>query len=364
MAFFLDSVQSLATRARNAFRSDLPGTDAWIFPNNVAVSAKVFAGLVWGLFGTLARVDKNRFIMSADADSVQRYGNEYGLVQGSSTYAQGSIDVQCKSPLTIPAGTIFTYLYGQTLYTYKSTVAVAAQNFPVPTATVVSVPVVAQQVGKTANALAGTPFNTSFNGAGTCTVGTGGINGGTNGESLDDYRIRVLNRRQKVPAGGSENDYVQWMLGVSGVTRAWAVGNLYGPGTIGCFFLMDDTYTFGLPTAADVAVVQAYVNSVAPVTAKAIVLAPVAVPVQVVVTNLYPDTAEVRSAGALELQSVFRRMVGVSVPTNQTVLYQSWLWRAVSNAAGEQHHTILAPAADLTLPPGQLPILQSVTFSG
>jgi hypothetical protein len=65
----------------------------------------------------------------------------------------------------------------------------------------------------------------------------------------------------------------------------------------------------------------------------------------------------------LELQTVFRKQVGVSTSKNPAVLRRSWLWQAVSNATGEKHHTIAAPATDLTFGSGVLPCLRSVRFT-
>lgn len=363
MPFIIDTVQALATRARNAFRSELQGADAWVSPNNVNVSAKVFAGVAWALFGALARIDKNRFIMSADPESVTRYGAEYGLSQNGKTYAAGSIDVVCTSPFVVPAGTTFYYDSGNTSLAYATTVSVSTPSYPVPLASTITVPVVCSTAGKTGNLIAGTPVTTALTGVTSATVNALAIGGGTDGESNDDFRLRVLGRRRQVPAGGSAGDYVAWAKEVSGVTRAWCEGNAYGPGTVGLWFLMDDTYAYGIPTPTDVTNVQAYINARAPVTAKPIVAAPVAVNVDVVVRGLTPNSASVQSAASLEVLSVFRRMVGVSVPSAPTTLYMSWLWRAVSNAAGEQHHTILTPSADQTYSTGQLPVLRSISYA-
>ena len=63
--------------------------------------------------------------------------------------------------------------------------------------------------------------------------------GGTDAETDEQLRSRILQRIQNVPMGGSAADYVNWALAVPGVTRAWAAPE-QGPGTITVRFLMDD----------------------------------------------------------------------------------------------------------------------------
>ncbi len=39
MAFYMPDIKAMVVRARNAFRAETPGTDAFIWPNNIYVSA-------------------------------------------------------------------------------------------------------------------------------------------------------------------------------------------------------------------------------------------------------------------------------------------------------------------------------------
>ena len=79
------------------------------------------------------------------------------------------------------------------------------------------------------------------------------LTGGTDTETDEQLRARILQRIQNPPMGGSAADYVAWALAVPGVTRAWAAPE-QGPGTITVRFLMDDLRAEddGWPTPADV----------------------------------------------------------------------------------------------------------------
>ena len=65
------------------------------------------------------------------------------------------------------------------------------------------------------------------------------VTGGTDAETDDQLRARILHRIQNPPMGGAQADYVTWALAVPGVTRAWAASE-QGIGTMTVRFLMDD----------------------------------------------------------------------------------------------------------------------------
>ena len=70
-----------------------------------------------------------------------------------------------------------------------------------------------------------------------------------------------------------------------------------GPGTVTVRFMMDDVRApTGIPTQADVDIVAAYIDPRRPVTADVTVVAPVAHPVAVAISQLQPDTPEIRDA--------------------------------------------------------------------
>jgi uncharacterized phage protein gp47/JayE len=50
----------------------------------------------------------------------------------------------------------------------------------------------------------------------------------------------MLDAYASPPQGGAKSDYIEWALGVPGVTRCWPVPSGMGPGTIVLLFMMDD----------------------------------------------------------------------------------------------------------------------------
>jgi hypothetical protein len=63
--FDFPTLKGLMERSRQSFRANLKGSDAWVWPNNVYVSAKVIAGSVWEVFGFAAYIEKQIFAHGA-----------------------------------------------------------------------------------------------------------------------------------------------------------------------------------------------------------------------------------------------------------------------------------------------------------
>jgi uncharacterized phage protein gp47/JayE len=212
----------------------------------------------------------------------------------------------------------------------------------------------------------------------TCAVDGNGIALGADVEDIESYRARILFRKRNPPHGGSAADYVFWAGQVSGrvvfldrptvyVERLWQ-----GPGTVRVFPLMYDLYSDGIPLAGDVVRVQDHIETVRPAGAKVTVAAPVAVPVNITISGLEPNTTDVQDAVTAELRDTFIRLSRVAgIDSNfgsmpylayPTSFSLSWIWQAVANATGEQRHKIISPAADIALFPGQMATLGTVSF--
>jgi uncharacterized phage protein gp47/JayE len=358
MAFVIPLAKDMVQRARNAFRAETPGTDAWVWPNNIYVSAKVIGGAVWEVFGRLKWMDRQRFALTADGYELERHGLDYGISRKPSSYAQGNLTAVADTwPLTYPSGTKFTRQSDG--FSYTSTSAVSIDKYTLSA----TVPVVADLPGRTGNTIYGAPMDTSLAGTTSVAVDSVGLGQGADQETDDQLRARILHRKRYPPHGGDEMDYVGWATEMPGVTRAFVKGNAYGRGTVGVWFLMDDTYPAGIPSAADVIAVQSHIDAVAPITANVIVQAPEADCVDIVIQGIAPNTQAVRESAAAEVASLFRNTARPSIPGETFTLYQSWIWQAVGNATGEQHHAIIAPLSDVPFAVGVMPCIRSVSFT-
>jgi len=105
--------------------------------------------------------------------------------------------------------------------------------------------------------------------------------------------------------------------------------------------MMDDKYTDGIPQAADVAVVQAFIDNLAPAQVTVTVSAPIAQPESFDITIL-PNTATIQAAVTSALQDL---VIRESVPGGSLLL--SKVRQTVSNALGENDNTVNTPAANI-----------------
>lgn len=179
------------------------------------------------------------------------------------------------------------------------------------------------------------------------TVQAPGLTGGTEQESVESLRARVVRSYQVIPHGGDADDYVTWALECAGVTRAWTVKNYMGPGTVGVFFVRDGDPSI-IPDANEIAVVQAYIEAKAPVTAEVYALAPALKMVNYTI-KLTPDTTAVRAAVAAELADLHEREAGLG-----DELLISHIREAISSAEGETDNIVIVPDADVTANANQL----------
>jgi uncharacterized phage protein gp47/JayE len=185
------------------------------------------------------------------------------------------------------------------------------------------------------------------------------LHGGTDTETDDQLRARILRRIRQPPMGGDLTDYEAWALAVPGVTRAWAAVE-QGIGTITVRFLMDDLRADddGWPTPDDIQTVSAYVDKMRPVTVKdCYVLAPIKEFIDITIANLVPDTDEVRAQIELSVQE----MLFAKAAPSQTI-YAAWVSYAIMSAPGVQSF-LLMTTADYVMPSlGHMAVLETILY--
>lgn len=360
MPFAIPTLRELAERSAGAFRANLKGSDAALWPNNVAVSAKVIAGAVWESFGFLEYIKRQIFAATADGPHLERHAAEYGMARLPAAAAEGEVEFTGDNNIPIPAGLLLVRADGVEFETLN-----ASNTFGTGAALVRVRALVAGKAGNTRPGVTlalSTPIDQIDAAAEVTALGIGG---GADLEGDNALRERVLFRKRMPPHGGAAHDYVIWAREIAGVTRVFVdpVNATNERTTIGVWFLMDDTYANGIPQGADVDLVEAHIDELRPAGAVVAIAAPTAVPVAVTIDGLVPDTQDVREAVKAELADLFRRAMRVSTLTDPFTLRVSKIWEAISAASGEDSHTLTLPAADLVLDEGEVPTLGTVTFT-
>lgn len=334
----------------------LEGADARLRRAVLTVLARVFAGALHGLYGFLDWTSRQVFPDTAEKLHLDRWAALWGVARKPAWPAAGDVSFTGTNGTIIPAGTELQRSDGQ-LYTTDIAAVVAGG-----TATVA---VTASEAGVGGNAVAASKLSFVSPVAGiesSVTIGAGGLALGSDEEKDDALLLRLLLRIQQPPHGGAKHDYYAWALDSKAhgkaVTRAWVYPEEYGIGTVAVRFMMDDDYVDGIPFAADVTAVQAYIDTVRPVTAAVSVLAPVPQPLNFEIAGLDPLTPQVQATVEAELKDLIRRE---SEPGGTLLI--SHIREAISIATGERDHQLLSPAADVVRATGKVTTFGAVVWS-
>ncbi len=312
------------------------------------VLARVHAGATSGLHGHIKWGADQILPDSCDEDMLLRLARlRLKTPRGEATASTGPVLLTGQVPAVIDAGTILQTKDG------RRYAVVAAVVFAGVQATVT---VTAVDPGKLGDVAAGESMELispvlGVDAAGV--VGAGGIVGGTDQESIESLRSRVIRSYRVVPQGGASDDYVTWALDAGlGITRAWCIRNYMGPGTVG-LFVVRDTDANPIPAQVVLDQVKASIESTRPVTAELYVLAPVAKAIAYQIKAI-PDTTQIRAAIEDALRDLLKREGDLGVTVILT--HQSG---AISQSPGENDHQLVAPAANVVLAPNEIP-----TFGG
>jgi uncharacterized phage protein gp47/JayE len=185
------------------------------------------------------------------------------------------------------------------------------------------------------------------------------LTGGTDTETDDELRMRILHRIQMPPVGGAVQDYVGWALAVPGVTRAWAAVE-QGIGTMTVRFMMDDLRADndGFPEPEDIDAVGAYIDKMRPVTVKeCLTCAPIKQFIDVNITNLVPDTDECKA----EIEQQLRDMLFKVAAPGQTI-FASWINYAIMSAPSVVSYRLVNDEDQIMQAPGYMAVLGTISY--
>lgn len=348
MAFLRPTLVELVDRIQTDFESRLDLTGTVLRRSMVRILSRVIAGASHMLHGHLDFLSRQLFADKSEAAFLRRQGAVFGVTPNEATFAVGTAKFTGSG--VVPSGTVVLRSDGAE-YTTDAEITVVALG--------TSVAVTASLAGEAGNCDVGTVLTLESPISGVdseATVDTGGLSGGADQEDDEAYRLRVLERIQNPPHGGSDPDYKAWAKEVAGVTRAWVYPRALGAGTVVVRFTRDDDLV-QIPDSGEVTAVQDYIDARKPVTATVTVLAPVAAPLNFTFASITPDTVAVRAAIAAELADL---MLREGIPGETLLLSQ--IRTAIGIAEGLEDYELTSPAADVTHSTGQLPTMGTVTY--
>ena len=346
MAFDRPSLRELISQMQADAEREAGATQ--LRQSNLRVLPKVFAFAVHGLYAYIDWVVRQLFPDTAEKSFLERQASIQGIYRREATAATGTLTVTRTAGATIPVGTVFVAADGETRFSTTEEPEVDESEVPVQCMT----------IGTGGNREAGETYSLVSPLSGVSTEATGSeMAGGTEAETDDSLRERLIYRLQNPPRGGTATDYVAWAMEVPGVTRAWCFPKELGIGTVTVRFATDGLTENGVPTEGMVSIVSDYIAENAPVTAATTVVAPVAKTVNFVIEDLYPDTPSVRAQIEAELKSLFIREAEPG-----KALLISHVRQAISSAAGEEDYTLVSPTEDIGADVDELLVVGTVTY--
>jgi uncharacterized phage protein gp47/JayE len=359
MAFARPTLGQLITRIRGDLRGRLEVAGPLLRRAMADVLGAVWGGAVHELYGFLDWLAKQLIADTAERDQLLGLAAMYGITPAAAQPASGVVTATGTDGAPILAGTILR-LDAATAYsvtTGQTIVAGAA-----------ALPVAATLAGAAYNLPAGTAltFESPVPGvAASAIVAAGGIAGGIDGDDGDAgterVRARLLLRLQEPPEGGADQDYIEWALDVPGVTRAWVFRRELGLGTVVVRFVFDGRASGILPTAADVAAVQASIDANLPATAVATAAAPTELDIAFTI-HVVPDNADTRAAVTAELTDLMSRVAEPGDGHGRGVVLLSQIQTAIGTSAGVTNYTVTVPPADVVPGVGQMPTVGVITW--
>lgn len=349
MPFIRPSLKTLFDRTITDFESEFPGADARLRRSNLNVFAFALSNAVHSLYAYLDYIARQVLPDTAETDVLERHGSLRKITRKAAAFAVGETVLTGTNGTAIPAATRLKRADG---FEYETVAEVTIASGSATAS------FIALEAGKSGNAVASTTLNLVTPIAGinaATTVTSSGITSGSDIESDDSLRARVLQRIQQPPQGGADHDYIAWALEVPGVTRAWVYPRALGLGTVLVRFVRDDDVSL-IPGSTDIANVQAHIESLYPNTVDLTVVAPIAVPLNFSI-QLTPNTQAVRDAVTAELTDLLRR----EAEPNGAILI-SHIREAISLASGESNHVLSVPSADVTHTGGQIATMGVITW--
>ena len=200
---------------------------------------------------------------------------------------------------------------------------------------------------------------------------------GSDDESTDSFRTRMLAAYAAPSQGGSASDYLGWLKAVPGVSRAWV--SFTNEPTIGCaycYVMFDDAnaITGGFPNGTngvatlegrwpvvatgDQLTVADYVFLLKPGTDLVFISAPIAQPIAYNFLSITPDTTQNRDAISSALTTLFlNRGTPLGVTISTAVQYA-----ALTSIPTLTDFSFSTPLTDVVTPVGSLPTLGAVNI--
>lgn len=371
MPFLRPNLSTLLKQARDDVAAGgMPGVGVPVPGGFLWRITQYLAGLASESYSYLDWIAKQSVPWTATGEHLHAWASLRGVEQKDATPASGTIQFTGTSGSVIAQGTVLLRSDGAQFATQAE-----AQIGAGGTATVAITAVEPGAAGNTAQGASFTLTNPILGVQGTATATTE-IGGGTDLESDELFRSRMLRVYQQPPQGGAIRDYEQWALEIPAVTRAWCNPHGEGLGTVVLYVMMDELREAqqGFPqgtdggaaletrvttATGDQLMVADVIYPLRPATAMVHVKAPTAHDIDITIANLSANTQAIRDSIQVAIKA---KLYSVATALGGTV-YPSDINAAIDSVAGVDRFTLSSPTAPVTIPLGSVPVLGTLTIS-
>lgn len=294
MAFNRLTLSELYQRIKTDMEARLTG-DVKIPPvSMLSVAAFGMAGGSFMVQGFLEWIYNQILPDLSDETGLTRWGSVYGVPKKSAVFTTGQVAFTGTTGTVIASGTQIQNASGLS-YTTQSA-------FIIDTTTYVEV--LADEAGEDWNTTTGMEVVSPFSGVDDTVVIVSGFDDGEDQETLDNWRLRILQRIQNPPSSGTTTDYERWALEIEGVTFAWcfAAEDWNGAGTVG--LAVSDTGHAQLSQSFLDSDVEPYIEVLKPAPAKITYYSPTPIIVDYQI-SITPNTTDIQDASDDNIQELF-----------------------------------------------------------
>ena len=335
-------------------RDGYAGISGYTPPEGSEFSIRLYAyaAQIQALFVHMDWVESQCFPQTATGDALTDHALTRGLSRKEGTRAAGRIsfgrDEASEQELPIPAGTVCLNGNWVRFETVADGVIPAGERL-------ITLPASAVEAGVSGNTAAGTVTLLSLPPAGVSwCVNPSPFSGGQDQEDDEALRARLLDSYRRLPNGANAAFYQNEAMRFDGVVAADVLPRISGRGTVGVVIATAS----GLPSQELLDEVFAHLQSLREIAVDVTVTAPVPLPV-----TLSAEVAPRNGVtGAEACQNAEAALYGFFNGTRLgKPLLLSELQHVLHETPGLRNYRILAPASDLAVTAGQLPMLAGLT---
>jgi uncharacterized phage protein gp47/JayE len=376
------TLTDLRAQVKSDIKSALPKTGGLLRFSNLAITGDVQAGLSYGHYGYLDWVAQQSTPFTATDEYLEAWAALVTVYRKPATAAKSSAAKLTGAGGSVPAGAVINRKDG-IKYTLDNAVTIGLDGTALTPVTAVLLSPLDDPTagGALGNAPVGTvlTLDNSYSGVDSQVTLINPATGGANVETDEPLRTRMLLAYQALPQGGSETDYVNWALAVSGVTRAWCVRRLMGVGTVGIYIMCDgdDQTNHGFPVGTDGLSQYETWGYYAKATGDQLRVADAIYPNQTITALVYlaspiPKVIDFAITGIIKQDQDLTAAISTAInlvfftrgdPTGEGIVTLSSINAGIASVPGTDGFLITSPTQNITLGVGELPQLGTVTIT-